>query len=60
MVERDKSKGQGVGSGETPAAVPERPDLLEQDAFLDEALAESFPASDPIAPDHEPPKHPST
>lgn len=43
MVDKDKSNA---------------PEVEEQDAFLDEALDESFPASDPIAPDHEAPQHP--
>jgi hypothetical protein len=48
MVERDKIKGPKPLADES---------LQEQDDFLDEALDESFPASDPIAPDHEAPKH---
>jgi hypothetical protein len=36
---------------------PAKPDKdwQEQDDFLEEALKESFPASDPIAPGHVPP-----
>ncbi|HEY3812419.1 MAG TPA: hypothetical protein VGL66_04280 [Caulobacteraceae bacterium] len=35
---------------------PEKQDLEHQEALLDEALEESFPASDPPAPAHLDPK----
>lgn len=61
MTERDGGTAQKSGpinSQKSAGHVPDASDVQEQDAFLDEALQESFPASDPIAPDHTSPKPP--
>lgn len=47
MAPRKKDK-----PAETDKAAEEKRLLQEQDDYLEEALEETFPASDPIAPGH--------
>lgn len=44
-----RRRGRPPGSKTKMAPKPEKPTSMDEDALLDEALAETFPASDPVA-----------